>query len=352
MAYTNIDDPSAHFQTAIYTGNGDSADDTNAIVNNGNSNLQPDFIWLKRRDYDNGYQLIDSTRGVTKLIGSETTAAETTLSGRLASFDTNGFTVQSSSGAFNAENEPFVAWQWKANGGTTSTNNDGDVTSTVQVNSDAGFSIITDGPHANTNARTIGHGLGKKPTFIIRFNRTRIENKPVFFQGFGTYGGINIDGEGTNHTSTTHIFTDNFTSSVFSVGTDFRINGGYPYITWCFTDVQGFSKSGSYKGNANVNGPFVYTGFKPAWIIIKANSNYKYWNIYDNKRDTYNSATKRLAPSLPDAESTQDGIDFLSNGFKIRNSGTTLNESGTTIAYMAFAEHPFTTSTGVPTTAR
>lgn len=352
MAYTNIDDPSAHFQTAIYTGNGDSSDDTNAIVNDGNSDLQPDFIWLKRRDYDNGYQLVDSSRGVDRFLGSETTAAEATQSGRLVSFDTNGFTVQSSSGAFNAENEPFVAWQWKANGGTTSTNNDGDVTSTVQVNQDAGFSIITDGPHGNTNARTIGHGLGKKPTFIIRFNRTRVENKPVFFQGFGTYGGINIDDEGYNHTSTTAIFTDNFSSSVFSVGTDFRINGNYPYITWCFTDVQGFSKSGKYVGNANTDGPQIYTGFKPAWVIIKANSNYKYWNIYDNKRDNKNAATTRLAPSLPDAEDTQDGIDFLSNGFKIRNSGTTLNESGTTIAYMAFAENPFVTSTGIPTTAR
>jgi hypothetical protein len=351
MAYSNIIDPSAHFQTAIYTGNGDSSDDTNAITNDGNSDLQPDFIWLKRRDYDNGYQLIDSSRGVDKFLGSETTAAETTLSGRLASFDTDGFTVQSSSGAFNAENEPFVAWQWKANGGTTSTNNDGDVTSTVQVNQDAGFSIITDGPHANTNARTIGHGLGKKPTFIIRFNRTRIENKPVFFQGFGTYGGINIDGEGTNHTSTTHIFTDNFTSSVFSVGTDFRINGNYPYITWCFTDVQGYSKSGSYKGNGNVSGPFVYTGFKPAWVIIKANSNYKYWNIFDNKRNPYNGVTTRLAPSIPNAEDTVSGIDFLSNGFKLRDGTTTLNESGTTIAYFAMAENPFVAG-GVPTTAR
>ena len=347
MAYSDIKDPSAHFQTAIYTGTNNS----NAIVNDGNSDLQPDFIWLKRRDYNNGYQLIDSTRGVTKLIGSETNAAETTLSGRLTSFDTDGFTVESTSGAFNASGEPFVAWQWKANGGTTSSNTDGDVTSTVQVNSDAGFSIITDGAHANTNARTIGHGLGKKPTFIIRFNRTRIENKPVFFQGFGTYGGMSIDTEGTNNTSTTAIYTDNFTSSVFSVGTDFRINGAYPYITWCFTDVQGFSKSGAYKGNGNVNGPFVYTGFKPAWIIIKANSNYKYWNIFDNKRDPHNPVTTRLAPSLPDAEDTVSGLDFLSNGFKIRDSGTTLNENNTTIAYMAFAENPFVAG-GVPTTAR
>jgi len=350
MAYTNIDDPSAHFQTATYTGNGDSADDTNAIVNDGNSDLRPDFIWLKRRDYDNGYQLIDSTRGVTKLIGSETNAAETTLSGRLASFDTNGFTVQSSSGAFNAENEPFVAWNWKANGGTASSNTDGDVTSTVQVNQDAGFSIITDGPHANTNARTIGHGLGKAPTFIIRRARDRVENWRVLFDGFGTTGAINLDSEGIYNSSTT-LFTG-VTSTTFGVGTDFSVNGGYNYITYCFTDVQGYSQSGYYRGNGDVNGPFVYTGFKPAWVIIKANSNYKYWSIFDNKRNPFNGVDKRLAPSLPDAEDTVSSIDFLSNGFKIRNSSTTLNELNTNIAYFAVAENPFTTSTGVPTTAR
>ena len=344
MAYSDIKDPSAHFQTKIYTGTNNS----NAITNDGNSDLQPDFIWLKRRDYDNGYQLADSTRGVTKFLGSETTAAEVTLSGRLASFDTDGFTVESSSGAFNASGEPFVAWQWKANGGTTSTNTAGDANSTVQVNSDAGFSIITDGPHANTNARSIGHGLGKKPTFIIRFNRTRIENRPVFFQGFGSSGGINIDDNGT-YNSSTNVFTG-VTSTTFGIGTDFRINGNYPFVTWCFTDIQGYSKSGVYKGNGNVNGPFVYTGFKPAWIIIKANSNYKYWNILDNKRNTHNPVTTRLAPSEPNAEDQVLGVDFLSNGFKLRDGGTTLNQNNSNIAYMAFAEHPFVAG-GVPTTA-
>ena len=350
MAYTAIDKPEDFFNTVTYTGDG-SADQS--ITGLG---FQPDFVWIKRRNASERHVLTSTQMGVSsgayKWIDCSDTAGEFSGGTGVESFDSDGFTIKTSDSTWNTNSSTYVLWGWKANGGTTSSNTDGDVTSTVQVNQDAGFSIITDGPHANTNARTIGHGLGKKPTFIIRFNLTRVENKPVFFQGFGTYGGMNIDSEGTNHTSTTHIYTDNFTSSVFSVGTDFRINGGYPYITYCFTDVQGFSKSGSYKGNANVNGPFIYTGFKPAWIIIKANSNYKYWNIYDNKRDTYNAATKRLAPSLQAGEDTQDGIDFLSNGFKIRNSGTTLNESGTTIAYMAFAENPFTTSTGIPTTAR
>ena len=123
-------------------------------------------------------------------------------------------------------------------------------------------------------------------------------------------------------------------------------------MTYCFTDIQGFSQSGKYIGNASTDGPFIYTGFKPAWVIIKANSNYKYWNIFDNKRNTLNPVDKRLAPSLTAAEDTVSSIDFLSNGFKIRNSGTTLNESGTTISYFAKAENPFVTSTGIPTTAR
>ena len=353
MAYSTIKDPSAYFQTALYSGN--NTTDHN-IANDGNSNLQPDFVWIKQRTSNNPHVLQDSSRGFAgngeaNVLISDTTGVEVT-NGAFESFNTNGFGVGGTnvaSGAYNLSGSNYVAWQWKANGGTTSTNNDGDVTSTVQVNSDAGFSIITDGTHANTNARTIGHGLGKTPTFIIRRARNRVENWRVLFNGFGTTGAINLDGEGTYNSSTT-LFTG-VTSTTFGVGTDFSVNGAYNYITYCFTDVQGYSKSGSYKGNGNVNGPFVYTGFKPAWIIIKANSNYKYWNIYDNKRDSYNSAKKRLAPSLPDAEDTADGIDFLSNGFKIRNSGTTLNESGTTIAYVAFAENPFVAG-GVPTTAR
>jgi hypothetical protein len=350
MAYSDIKNPSEHFNTVLYTGDG-TADQSITGVG-----FQPDFLWIKRRNASERHVLTSTQMvqadGAYKWIDCSDTAGQFAGGTGVASFDSDGFSIKTSDSTWNASGSTYALWSWKANGGTTSSNTDGDVTSTVQVNQDAGFSIITDGAHANTNARTIGHGLGKKPTFIIRFNLTRVENKPVFFQGYGTgYGGMNIDSEGTNHTSTTAIFTDNFTSSVFSVGTDFRINGGYPYITYCFTDVQGFSKSGSYKGNGNVSGPFVYTGFKPAWIIIKANSNYKYWNIYDNKRDPFNAATKRLAPSLQNGEDTQDGIDFLSNGFKIKNSGSTLNESGTTIAYFAIAEHPFVAG-GVPTTAR
>jgi hypothetical protein len=354
MAYTTIDDPSAHFQTKVYTG----SNSNQSITNDGNSDLQPDWIFASYRTlppYTNHRAILDSSRGRAKILESDSTATEATTTNAaydLVSFDTNGFTVGAvnSTSGLNASGISHVAWQWKANGGTTSSNTDGDVTSTVQVNQDAGFSIITDGPHANTNARTIGHGLGKTPTFIIRRARNRVENWRVLFDGFGTTGAINLDSEGTYNSST--VLFNGVTSTTFGVGTDFSVNGAYNYITYCFTDVQGYSKSGKYVGNGNTSGPFVYTGFKPAWVIIKANSNYKYWNIFDNKRNPFNGVDKRIAPSLPDAEDTVSSIDFLSNGFKIRNTSTTLNENGTNIAYFAVAENPFATSTGVPTTAR
>ena len=342
MAYTNIDDPSAFFQTALYTGNGG----TLVVTNDGNSDLQPDWVWTKKRSDTSNHALVDSSRGATKQMYSNLTAVEETVSG-VTAFNTDGFTL-GSNGTANLNGATFVGWQWKANGGTTSTNTDGDINSTVQVNSDAGFSIVTDSPSNNT-ARSIGHGLGKTPTFIIRRARTRVENWRVLFDGFGTTGGINLDSDGTYNSSTT-LFTG-VTSTTFGVGTDFSVNGNYNYITYCFTDVQGYSKSGKYVGNGSTNGPFVYTGFKPAWVIIKANSNYKYWNIFDNKRNPFNGVDKRLAPALSNAEDTVSSIEFLSNGFKIRNSGTTLNENNTNIAYFAMAENPFVAG-GIPTTAR
>ena len=346
MAYSDIKDPSAHFQTALYTGNGSAQ----SITNDGNSDMQPDWVWVKSRSDGGAHNVVfDSSRGVNNRLITNLTIVEDTGAGygTVSAFNSDGFSVTN---GLNTGNNTltYVGWQWKANGGTTSTNTDGDINSTVQVNSDAGFSIVTDSPSNNT-ARSIGHGLGKTPTFIIRRARTRVENWRVLFDGFGTTGGINLDSDGTYNSSTT-LFTG-VTSTTFGVGTDFSVNGNYNYITYCFTDVQGYSKSGKYAGNGNANGPFVYTGFKPAWVIIKANSNYKYWNIFDNKRNPFNGVDKRLAPALSNAEDTVSSIEFLSNGFKIRNSGTTLNENNTNIAYFAMAENPFVAG-GIPTTAR
>ena len=362
MAYTNIDDPSAHFQIAPYTGNGDSADDTNAITNTGNSDLQPDFIWLKRRDYDNGHQLIDSTRGVTKLLGSELSSAETTLSGRLASFDTDGFTVQSSSGAFNAENEPFIAWQWKANGGTTASNTTGDINTTTQVNSDAGFSIVTYTGNGGTN-QTVGHGLGVSPQVIIVKNREVNANWIVYHHKTGTSKYLNLDTAGAAADSSNIWGSSAPSSTTFTVQQHNEYNdSGEGLVAYCFAEKQGYSKFDSYVGNGNVNGPFVYTGFQPAWILLKRSDSASggNWSLIDNKRSASGGANVNvysITANTADAESTGEaestyGVDFLSNGFKIRASHVTRNASGASYIYMAFAENPFVTSTGVPTTAR
>jgi hypothetical protein len=358
MAYTNIDDPSAFFQTATYTGNGDSSDDTNAITNDGNSDLKPDFLWIKRRDYDNGHQLADSTRGVTKFLGSETTAAEYTQSGRLASFDTDGFTVQSSSGAFNAENEPFVAWQWKANGGTTASNTDGSTTSTVQANTDAGFSIVT---YTGTgSAATIGHGLGVAPAMLIVKNRTTAVDWAVYHKDLTDAGYVlALNSADAQADSGTNRWNDTDpTSSVFSVGSGQQTNQNTNnMICYAFAEKQGYSKFGKYVGNSNANGPFVYLGFKPAFIMWKRTSGTSDWVIWDNKRDPDNAVLKALYPSVADAESTSsDGtgtsIDILSNGFKMRTNNAVMNGSGEDYIYMAFAESSFVSSQGIPTTAR
>ena len=353
MAYTTINDPSAYFQTAIYTGNGDSDDDTNAITNDGNSDLQPDWVWIKRRDYDNQPVLHDSNRGVTKFLSTDRTDAEGTISPttKFQSFDTDGFTTGSSSGAYNAENEPFVAWQWKANGGTTSTNTDGDINSTVQVNSTAGFSIVQYNPSNNT-ARSIGHGLGVQPQVVIVRARDRDENWRVFHRSAGTTGSLILDGTSAYNSSTV-LFTADSTSTVFKVGTDFSVNGGYNYIAYCFANVQGYSKFGKYVGNGSANGPFVYTGFKPAFVMIKRADSTSNWQIKDSARNPSNLADKTLFANVTQSEySTFYFYDLLSNGFKVRGTDAELNDSGGSYIYMAFAENPFVTSTGIPTTAR
>ena len=350
MAYSTIKDPSAHFQVKTYTGNNA---DTHAITNDGNSDLQPDLVWIKRRDYDNQPVLHDSNRGVTKFLSTDRTDVEGTISPttKFQSFDTDGFTTGSTSGAYNASGEPFVAWQWKANGGTTSTNNDGAVTSTVQVNSDAGFSILTYTMNSGSN-ETVGHGLGVTPKVIIYKARERGDSNGFWhfyttvLDGSLDYLKLNEDGYKFNSslsspTSTTFVGGGSSTAS-------YRI-----FVAYCFAEVQGYSKFGKYVGNASTDGPFVYTGFKPALIIMKrsdaAGNN---WRIFDNKRSTsgFNVIDKTLRPNATTIEGSSN-IDFLSNGVKIRNTDAEDNTSGGTYIYMAFGQS-LVGSNNVPCTAR
>jgi hypothetical protein len=346
MAYTTIDDPSAYFQTDLYTGTGSSL----ANTFDGNSDMQPDWVWIKERNGATDHALYDSSRGVQEQLESNTTTAETTEATGLTAFGSDGFTVGALA-QVNTSSDTYVAWNWKANGGTTASNTDGDITSTVQVNSDAGFSIVTDSPPNNT-ARSIGHGLGVAPQVIIRRARNRVENWRVFHSAAGSTGALMLDNADAYNASTV-LFTG-VTSTTFGVGTDFSVNGNYNYISYCFAEVQGYSKFSSYVGNGVADGPFVYTGFKPAFLMVKrTDAGSSNWQIKDSARNPSNLADKTLFPNTTQSEySTFYFYDLLSNGFKVRGTDAELNDSGGTYIYMAFAENPFVTSTGIPATAR
>jgi hypothetical protein len=227
--------------------------------------------------------------------------------------------------------------RWKANGGTTASNTDGDITSTVQVNSDAGFSIVTDSPPNNT-ARSIGHGLGVAPQVIIRRARNRVENWRVFHSAAGSTGALMLDNADAYNSSIV-LFTG-VTSTTFGVGTDFSVNGNFNYISYCFAEVQGYSKFSSYVGNGTANnGPFVYLGFKPRFIMIKSTTATGSHVIWDSKRSPFNGMDDYLVAAEADAEGTNGifTIDAVSNGFKIMNTGANngLNQSGTKYVYLA-----------------
>ena len=360
MAYTNIDDPSAYFQIALYAGN--NTTDHN-IANDGNSNLQPDLVWIKQRTSNNPHTLQDTSRGFAgngeiNLLVSNTTGAEVT-NGAFESFNTNGFGVGGTnvaSGAYNLSGSNYVAWQWKANGGTTSTNTDGSVTSTVQVNQDAGFSIVTWTVGLGAGNHSVGHGLGVKPAVFITKSRGSTSFWTLWHQGMaGDTSYIRLDAA-TGELTYSDIWGDGITSSVFGYNYPATVYV-QPYVAYCFAEKQGFSKFNNYVGNGTANnGPFVYLGFKPRFIMIKSTTATGSHVIWDSKRSPFNGMDDYLVAAEADAEGTNGifTIDALSNGFKIRNTGANngLNQSGTKYIYYAFAENPFTTSKGIPTTAR
>ena len=358
MAYTTIDDGSAYFQTKLYTGTGSS----NSVTNDGNSNLQPDFIWIKERDGTGQHGAFDSSRGVQKELKIDEDGAESTASQSVTAFNSDGFTV-GTAGDYNGSDNSQVAWQWKANGGTTTTNDAsstgvGSIDSVYQANTTAGFSIVS---YTGTgSAGTIAHGLGAVPSWMVVKNRSKSggEGWMVYHQGNTSAPETeHLQIHNTNATSDNDIAWNDTapTSTVFSVKDDDSTNdSGETHIAYLWTEIQGYSKFGDYIGTGNDDGPFVYTGFKPAWLMIKrttANA----WGIYDSARGVFNEITMNLDADRTDAENTAtnyDDLDFLSNGFKLREENDDINASGGTYIYMAFAEHPFVSSKGVPATAR
>ena len=350
MAYTSIDDPSKHFQIATYTGDGN---DDRQVTNDGNSDLKPDWVWLKDRTQAESHAVFDSTRGATVRLQPNNSNAESTETATLKSFTTDGFTVGTSASVNNGSNpDEYVAWQWKANGGTTSSNTDGSITSTVQANTDAGFSIVTFTGTGST--ATVGHGLGVAPVTIIAKNRDSSANWSVkHHKTPNNYDFFSLNTTDTR-TANDSIWTQTDpTTSVFSIGTATAINqSGQDIVAYCFAEKKGYSKFGSYHGNGNIQGPFVYTGFKPAFILIKTDSGFKNWYMWDSTRSSFNPVDESISITSSAELTGYDPIDILSNGFKVRDADATWNSYNITTYYWAFAHNPFVTSTGIPTTAR
>jgi hypothetical protein len=354
MAYTTIDDGSAFFQTKLYAGTGSSL----SLTNDGNSDLQPDWVWIKNRDSTNWHILQDSSRGSGKSLFSNDSYQETSDSStRNIQFDSDGITLSGSTSSFNDINDSshtFVAWQWKCNGGTTSSNSNGSITTTVQANTTAGFSIVT-WTGTGSNA-TIGHGLGVVPQLIISKSRGHAENWAVYHHKSNTAPEdyyLALDDNRAN-TDSSVVWNDTApTSSVISIGTQDKINkSGSTHIAYCFNEIKGYSKFGTYEANNSTDGPFVYTGFQPAWVMLKSIDSTGNWFIMDSTRSDINVSNEIIFADLNAAEDTSNAIDFLSNGFKLRNSGSGGLNYQNTYSYIAFAEHPFVSSKGVPVTAR
>jgi len=345
MAYTTIDDPSAFFQTALYTGNGG----TLAVTNDGNSDLQPDWVWTKKRSDTSNHALVDSSRGATKQMYSNLTAVEETVSG-VTAFNTDGFTL-GSNGTANLNGATFVGWQWKCNGGTTSSNTDGTITSTVQANQDAGFNIVTyTGNGSNSN---FAHGMGEQPDMVIVKNRDSAANWCVWHKDLTSSYYLQLDTTSSQQTGPWDGLDPN--SGVVFVYSGGLVNAsGSDYVAYIFKGKQGYSKFGKYfgSGGTGITAPFIYTGFKPAFILHKCSTSGRAWYLYDTKRLGYNGGNGYLQAQDTDAESSNSVLDITSNGFKLRTTSTQMNQSGATFIYMAFAENPFVTSTGIPTTAR
>jgi len=348
-----IDKPTDYFNTITYSGNGSNPRTLTGV------GFQPDWTWLKNRTDNNGHTLADSVRGANKTLSSDGTAAEVTDKddGHLDAFTSDGFTVgagASGDGRVNDGSHTYVAWNWLA-GGTASSNTDGSITSSVSANTDAGFSIVS---YTGTGANaTVGHGLGSAPKVVIVKTIDAARDWTVYHGGIsGMAGGyIILNASDAFSTAFSTIWNNtNPTSSVFSVGTANTSNNlNSNYIAYCFAEKQGYSKFGSYTGNGSNDGPFIYTGFKPAFVIFKRTDGTGNWTLLDNKRIGYNGSNYWLEPNTSDAEDSESSwLDLLSNGFKFTVGGTLGNASGSSYIYMAFAENPFVTSTGVPATAR
>jgi hypothetical protein len=355
MAYANIDKPSSYFNTKLYTGDGTTANSVTGV------GFKPDLVWIKGRTGNREPIIQDSVRGTFRYLNTAGAVAENTNSNYdwFKSFNSDGFTVaftssdSTTTGEWNTSGSTYASWNLLASN-TTVSNTNGTITSTVSANTTSGFSIVS---YTGTGANaTVGHGLGVAPSMIILKNRSvgstnwRVGHKSLTWNNeifLDLTNATNASSGAWNNTAPT--------SSVFSLGTgNFGNGSGNSIIAYCFAEIKGYSKFGSYTGNGSTDGTFVYTGFKPAFVIIKQSSSAgEGWEIADNKRATNNVITTFLRNSTGDESTNTDRqFDFLSNGIKMRGTHGSTNASGSTYIYMCFAENPFVSSKGIPTTAR
>ena len=344
MSYTTVNKSTDYFNTKLWNGNSS----TQAITGVG---FSPDLVWGKQRTSTENHQLLDVIRGANNILVSNNDTGNTPDTNILNSFDSDGFTLGNQN-QLNDTGATYVGWNWKANG-AGSANTDGTInTAYTSANTTSGFSIskfVGTGSNA-----TVGHGLGVAPKMVI-VKSLSSGNWSVYHGSLGGTKAMFLDLTGTVATHIDYWNNTDPTSSVFSIGTSSNMNhNGQDMIAYCFADVQGFSKAGSYTGNGNANGTFVYTGFKPAWIMTRATDigGGTDWYVFDNKRPAYNLTNLELQPNNSGIESSDIQLDILSNGFKPRGSQGGHNGNGNNYIYLAFAEAPLVGTNNVPATAR
>jgi len=354
MAYSSITKPTEYFNTIIYTGDGTSNRNITGF------GFQPDWLWQKTTNQTFNHYWFDSARGNSSVLKSNSTDAQDTSTTGFNGFISDGFNVSQVTG-WEMNNSSlsveYVNWCWRGAGGTAS-NGDGSITSTVSANTTSGFSVVT--TTGTGSAATVGHGIGIAPKMVIGKRRDSGSSQwRVFNSNLSSASHIlfldSADGEQSGNSATWNNTAP--TSTVFSVAGSGDVNAsGGTFVFFCFAEVKGFSKFGKYSGNGNADGTFVYTGFKPAWIMVKKfNSSGDEWNIFDNKRDVDNVMQQRLVANVNAANAAGTYVDFLSSGFKFRTTNNLGNGSGNSYIYMAFAENPFVANdsgTAVPVVAR
>jgi len=321
----------------LYTGTGA----TQTINNSANGvSFQPDLVWVKGRSGATDHAWYDAVRGVQKQLESNATAAETTETTGLTAFGTTGFTVGALA-QMNTSAATYVAWQWNA-GGSTVTNTSGSISAQVRANTTAGFSVLTFVGHTSGTA-TVGHGLGVAPRVIIVRSYNNSSAWYTYFITIGPSGWLDLSSTGAAVTGNSAAFGGvSPTSTVFTYGSGLINQGNV--VAYCFAPIAGYSAFGSYTGNGSADGPFVYLGFRPRFLMVKNSSAVGNWLMFDSSRDTYNQEVLFFFANTSDAEQNSSGtvsFDFLSNGFKVRNTSGNINGSGNTLIYMAFAENPF-----------